>query len=139
MNMTIHCELRLLAASLAAGIGLMAVYDGLRLFRVLVPHGNFWTGMEDALYWIGSSIVTFLLLFNQNDGILRWYAVAGVLAGMLLYNLTASRILLKLLKKLEKYSTIRKKKKLRKKERKAGDAEHAGKRKDEKKEEGKSE
>lgn len=86
----------------------MMVYDGLRLFRTLIPHGNFWTGIEDAVYWAGSSITTFLLLFGQNDGILRWYAIFGVLMGMLVYNLTVSRILLRLLKKVEKYLTIRK-------------------------------
>ena len=106
--MTIRYELQLLAASLTVGICLMMVYDGLRLFRTLIPHGNFWTGIEDAVYWAGSSITTFLLLFGQNDGILRWYAIFGVLMGMLVYNLTVSRILLRLLKKVEKYLTIRK-------------------------------
>lgn len=108
MSMTIRYELQLLFASLAVGICLMVVYDGLRVFRTLVPHGNFWTGIEDAVYWAASSITTFLLLFRQNDGILRWYAILGVLMGMLVYNLTVSRILLRLLKKVEKYLTIRK-------------------------------
>ena len=108
MSMTLRYELQLLAASLTVGICLMMVYDGLRLFRTLIPHGNFWTGIEDAVYWAGSSITTFLLLFGQNDGILRWYAIFGVLMGMLVYNLTVSRILLRLLKKVEKYLTIRK-------------------------------
>ena len=108
MSMTIRYELQLLAASLTVGICLMMVYDGLRLFRTLIPHGNFWTGIEDAVYWAGSSITTFLLLFGQNDGILRWYAIFGVLMGMLVYNLTVSRILLRHLKKVEKYLTIRK-------------------------------
>lgn len=108
MSMTIRYELQLLFASLTVGICLMVVYDGLRVFRTLVPHGNFWTGIEDAVYWAASSITTFLLLFRQNDGILRWYAILGVLMGMLVYNLTVSRILLRLLKKVEKYLTIRK-------------------------------
>lgn len=107
MSATIYYELRLLAASLAVGLCLMAAYDGLRIFRVLVPHQSLWTGMEDAVYWLASSIATFLLLFCQNDGILRWYAIGGVLLGMLLYNMTVSRILLKLLKKCEKYFTIK--------------------------------
>lgn len=108
MSMTIRYELQLLFASLTVGICLMMVYDGLRVFRTLIPHGNFWTGIEDAVYWAASSITTFLLLFRQNDGILRWYAILGVLMGMLVYNLTVSRILLRLLKKVEKYLTIRK-------------------------------
>lgn len=109
MSAIILYELQLLAASLSVGLCLMAVYDGLRIFRVLVPHGSLWTGVEDAFYWILSSVTTFLLLFWQNDGILRWYAIMGVLMGMLIYNMTISRILLRLLKKIEKYFTIRRK------------------------------
>lgn len=146
MSMTILYELQLLFTSLTVGICLMVVYDGLRVFRILIPHGNFWTGIEDTIYWAGSSITTFLLLFRQNDGILRWYAIAGVLAGMLVYNLTVSRILLKLLKKAEKYLTIRKIKRQKKRQerkvrrsRKAEENKDAGKRKDEKKKERKSE
>lgn len=118
MSATIYYELQLLAASLAVGLCLMAVYDGLRIFRVLVPHKSLWTGIEDAAYWLASSISTFLLLFRQNDGILRWYAIGGVLLGMLLYNMTVSRILLRLLKKSEKYFTIRRTKRRVKKRQK---------------------
>ena len=46
MSMTIRYELQLLAASLTVGICLMMVYDGLRLFRTLIPHGNFWTALK---------------------------------------------------------------------------------------------
>lgn len=110
MSVTIRYEVQLLAGSLALGICLMIIYDGLRLFRLIIPHGNLWTGVEDALYWLGSSILTFLLLFEQNDGVLRSYAIAGVLAGMIFYNLSAGRILRSLLKKVLKYFTIKERK-----------------------------
>lgn len=112
MSVTIRYEVQLLAGSLALGVCLMIIYDGLRLFRLMIPHGNLWTGVEDGLYWIGSSIVTFLLLFEQNDGVLRSYAIIGVLSGMLFYNLSVSRILRSLLKKFLKYFTMRRKKRL---------------------------
>lgn len=111
MSVTIQYEIRLLAASLLVGICLMAAYDGLRLFRMTVHHGNIWTGVEDACYWICSSTVTFILLFNQNDGVLRGYAILGVLAGMMLYNVSISRNTKKLLKKIKKYFTMRKRRK----------------------------
>ena len=95
MSGAIYYETFLLAASLAVGIGLMIAYDGLRLFRALVPHGTLWTGLEDAGYWLLSSGATFLLLFYQNDGILRWYV-------------TVSRFYRKLLKKTAKYFTMKK-------------------------------
>lgn len=105
--MTMMGELRLLAGSWLTGVCLMAAYDVLRFFRMLVPHSTWWTGLEDLFYWAFSSFSTFLLLFCQNDGILRWYAVAGVLLGMIIYNRTISRIFWYLLKKLEKYFTIK--------------------------------
>lgn len=111
MSITIQYELRLLAASLLSGVCLMAAYDILRLFRLIVRHGNLWTGIEDVCYWIGSCIVTFSLLFRQNDGVLRWFAIFGVLAGMLAYQVGISRNLFKLLKKCRKYLTMRKKRK----------------------------
>lgn len=107
MSAAIQYEIQLLAASLAVGICLMAAYDGLRLFRLAVPHKSFWTGIEDALYWAASGIVTFLLLLNQNDGVLRGYAIAGVLAGMLVYRGGVSRNLIKLLIKCRKYFTMK--------------------------------
>ena len=39
------------------------------------------------------------LLFGQNDGVLRGYAVAGVLGGMVFYDRTGSRLLFAVLKK----------------------------------------
>ena len=86
MSRTIGGELCLLAQSAALGLFLMAAYDGLRLFRFFVPHGVWWTGMEDAAYWLASGVLTFLLLLAQNDGIWRWYATAGVFVGMLFWN-----------------------------------------------------
>lgn len=108
MSETIFEELTLLGKSLAVGVALMMFYDGLRLFRALAAHGALWTGMEDFVYWAVCSLVTFLLLLHLNEGVVRWYAVGGVLVGMLVYNMTISRIYLHLLKKAKKYFTIKK-------------------------------
>lgn len=123
MGGTIRGELLLLSGSLFTGICLMVVYDGLRIFRWLVRHNSVWTGMEDAVYWIGSSLVTFRLLFSQNDGVLRGYAVAGVLGGMCLYNWTGSRFLFALLKKGGGWLKMKRKRFQRRKSGKRGRAE----------------
>lgn len=111
MSEAIQMEMMLFCRSLAMGLCLMAVYDGLRIFRALIPHGALWTGLEDICYWLFSGISTFLLLFYQNDGVLRGYAICGVLAGMAFYNGTVSRIMLRVLKKMKKYFTIKRRKK----------------------------
>lgn len=99
MSGTVRGEIWLLGGSVCTGIALMMMYDGLRIFRWLVRHGSFWTGMEDAAYWLFASFATFRLLFGQNDGVLRGYAVAGVLGGMVFYDQTGSRLLFAVLKK----------------------------------------
>ena len=41
-----------LGVSILIGGALFLLYDILRIFRRIVPHGNFWIGMEDFVYWI---------------------------------------------------------------------------------------
>ena len=39
-----------LGVSILIGGALFLLYDILRIFRRIVPHGNFWIGMEDFLF-----------------------------------------------------------------------------------------
>ena len=109
MSETIWYELKLAVSSFLTGAGLMMVYDLLRVFRMFCPHNYFFIGAEDFGYWIYCAVMTFGLLYEQND------AVAGTLLGMALYQRTVSTILLKYLKKGQESIRIRlKKRKLRK-------------------------
>lgn len=95
------------AASLAVGAWLMVCYDMLRILRIFVRHGSFLTGIEDLIYWLYSGTTAFLLLYRQNDGIIRIYVIGGIFAGMVIYDRCFSRIYLKLLKKAVKWLRIR--------------------------------
>lgn len=99
MSPNILAEARLLVLSIVTGAGLMALYDALRVFRLLVRHGWFWVGVEDFLYWIFSGFATFYLLYRENDGALRLYVIASVLLAMIVYDRTLSAIFFKGLKK----------------------------------------
>lgn len=100
-------EARLLLYSIATGAGLMMVYDLFRIARIFLPHRVFVVGMEDMVYWIYAALMTFSLLYAQNDGELRAYVIAGVFAGMILYDRLVSRFLLKFLKNVRKYLTMK--------------------------------
>ena len=114
MSGVIRYEAWLLMLSLATRRWLMLVYDTLRVFRLMIRHSAFAVGLEDFFYWIGAGVVTFNLLYQQNDGGLRAYVIGGVLGGMILYDRLISRIFFKGLKKLGKKFTIKSDKNTRK-------------------------
>lgn len=102
-------EVRLVWMSFVLGCILMASYDLLRWFRFFVPHGRGWTGIEDFFYWIYVAVMTFLLLFYENSGIVRAYVIACVFFGMIFYDKIISRNVFHLLKKLKKWYKIKRK------------------------------
>ena len=81
MSPNIHFEARLLVLGMATGVGLMVLYDLLRLFRVLVHHGWLWVGRE-------------------NDGALRLYVISTVLLSMIAYDRLLGAFFRKVLKKM---------------------------------------
>lgn len=102
MSVRIQYEGWLMVLSLITGAWLMLAYDTLRVFRLIIRHGSFWTGLEDFLYWLYAGFVTFILLYEQNDGVFRAYVIIGVFGGMLLYDRLVSRFFFKCLKMLGK-------------------------------------
>lgn len=81
--------------SFLLGIGITMVYDSLRIFRRVYPHRMFWVSVEDLLYWVFAACSIFYLLYYENNGTFRWFAIVGMLLGMLLYNRTVSPFLVK--------------------------------------------
>ena len=94
----VYREARLLLQGLGVGAVLMMVYDLIRLLRFLVPHGSLAVGLEDFCYWIWSGFFTFLFLYRENDGALRFYVIASIFVAMILYDRIISRNLQKFLK-----------------------------------------
>lgn len=109
MSTYLAMEVRLVWMSFVLGCILMASYDLLRWFRFFVPHGLVWTGIEDFFYWIYVAVMTFLLLFYENSGIVRAYVIACVFFGMIFYDKIISRNVFRLLKKLKKWYKIKRK------------------------------
>ncbi len=72
------------------GIGVTFVYDCIRIFRRIIPHNVFWISAEDLCFWFVCAIQVFLLMHEESNGELRWFAVLGALTGMLIYKKTIS-------------------------------------------------
>lgn len=100
MSPNIQMEARLLVVSMAVGAGLMALYDVLRLLRLVLRHSWLATGLEDLAYWSFAGFATFYLLYQENDGALRFYVIGTVLLAMVLYDRVWSTNFFRVLKKL---------------------------------------
>lgn len=73
---------------------MMFIYDLLRIWRRVVSHGTVWIAVEDIIYWCGCAVGFFLMLYQQNDGLVRGFIMAAVLVGMIVYLKTISRFIL---------------------------------------------
>ena len=91
----IHQELVFLLISFALGEGLVMLYDVFRIFRKVVPHGVIWISVEDILYWIVAALLIFGMIFQENDGLIRGFAIGGILLGMLFFNHFVSPFLIR--------------------------------------------
>ncbi len=107
MSDYIYQEMSLAVHSFALGLILMVSYDFLRLFRLFIPHGNWAVGLEDFVYCMYCGVMTFVLLFYENSGILRGYVVVCAFAAMVLYDRIVSRSVFGVLKKVQKWFTIK--------------------------------
>lgn len=116
MSGYIRDEAALMASSFVLGVVLMGSYDLLRLFRLLVRHGVWWTGIEDFFYWVYAAAMTFSLLFWGNSGELRAYIIVCVFLGMALYDRIVSRNVFGLLKNLGRWITMKKRRQRARKE-----------------------
>lgn len=83
-------ELQFFVLAVLRGIFIVMIYDLLRIFRRVVPHGVWTIALEDVIYWMGTALLVFQLLYQENDGAVRGYALFAVAAGMMLYHQTLS-------------------------------------------------
>lgn len=93
---TIGHEAQLFGISLLAGAGLFLLYDILRIIRRILPHGTVAVGIEDFFYWLVCTGVVFVMLYRENDGMVRGFALLGMAVGTVLYYLLLSRYVVSL-------------------------------------------
>ena len=93
---SISNEAVFLGISACVGAGLFFLYDILRIFRRIKKHGVILVGVEDLIYWLICTVVVFLMIYQENDGMVRGFALGGILAGMIVYYFLLSRYVIKI-------------------------------------------
>ncbi len=83
-------ELLLFFCSMGVGASLLFVYDWIRILRKLILHSGMTAAVVDFIYWIAAGIYMFTMMYQKNDGIIRSYAILGILAGMAFYHFSIS-------------------------------------------------
>ena len=85
MSQDIVQEVTFFLHSILMGLIITSAYDWILIFRKLFRHGGVLTSMEDLVYWFACGIGVFYMLYRENSGVLRWFAVMGAALGMLFY------------------------------------------------------
>lgn len=85
----------LLVAMLLAGICTGAAYDGLRIFRKLIPHQKKWVDREDLVFWICAGLLFFDELVRQFEGEIRIGCLLAAVAGYMAYEVAVSPFFVK--------------------------------------------
>ena len=88
MSREIVQELTFFAHSVLMGLAITFAYDWIRVLRRLFKHGTVLTSLEDLFFWLVCGLAVFYMLYRENNGTLRWFAVMGAMIGMCFYKIT---------------------------------------------------
>ena len=88
MSQDIVQEVIFFLHSILMGLVITFAYDWILILRELFAHGRFLMSVEDFIYWFMCGISVFYVLYRENNGVLRWFAVLGAALGMHSYKLT---------------------------------------------------
>lgn len=95
MSQNIVGEVTFFLHSFLMGIIITFLYDGFLILRRLIRHSNLLISLEDMLFWIACAIGVFYMLYEENNGILRWFAVFGATLGMIAYKKSVSPLVVR--------------------------------------------
>ena len=73
--------------SVLMGLVITFAYDWILICRRLLKHGRILMSVEDLIYWFVCGISVFYMLYRENSGVLRWFAVMGAALGMFFYKI----------------------------------------------------
>ena len=76
------------------------LFDFFRILRKSIKTVNFITNIEDILFWILTGLSIIYCMYNFSGGALRFFMLLGLILGILLYMLTLSDFLVKIVVKI---------------------------------------
>jgi spore cortex biosynthesis protein YabQ len=92
MSQDILQEMNFFLNSLLIGVVITFAYDWLLILRKCIRHNIVIISIEDIIFWIACALGVFYMLYRENNGILRWFAVLAAAIGMWIYKRLVSTI-----------------------------------------------
>ena len=100
MTNSVTSELVVCLLCLMSGMLSGVIYDVFRVSRKVKKSKVYVIFIQDIVFWILTSFLTFYVIFYSNDGILRWYEMFLIAIGFLLYELSLSHLVSYIIEKL---------------------------------------
>ena len=86
----------ILLCAFFTGVLISFIYDFLRIKRRIVKTGAIMLGVEDILFWLAASLISYVIVFISNDGQVRGFTILGFLLGIFLYYKLISGFIIKI-------------------------------------------
>ncbi len=86
MEQIIHAELKYFEICLFYGFFLRMTYDFFCIMRRLIIHRVYIVTIEDVVYGIFIGIKIFLLNYENNNGVVRFFMFLGLIIGSVIYH-----------------------------------------------------
>ena len=90
MSEMIISEAHFYLSSFLWGMALVAIYDVFRIFRRIVRHKKLLMAIEDFIFWMVAACLVFRMIYQYNNGIIRFPGMVILFAGMILYHYAIS-------------------------------------------------
>lgn len=82
------------------------VYDNFRVIRILIKHKRINVYLEDGLFWIIITGITYYVFLHKNNGEVRLYMLLGIGLGFVVYIFTISKIIVKVYTEILKIVSV---------------------------------
>ena len=80
--------------SISPIIILSVLFDFFRTIRISYKHNNIFVFIEDIVFFLISTFLTFMFLMARCNGEFRTYVISAILIGFFIYRITLSKIVL---------------------------------------------
>lgn len=102
MSSEIYKEIDIFLKAIFLGAGICITYDVFRILRRIYKKGTIITGFEDVIFCIFTAIVIFSFLYSMNGGIIRSYIYMGIFIGIVVYEESIGKYVVKYTSKIIK-------------------------------------